>query len=69
MTLSGTTLLGEAAPRDVFVCGPGAYVVLKALASAGRGANKDAYDLFYVLQHYEGGRAEIAESIRRLRGA
>jgi hypothetical protein len=43
-------------------------VVLKALAFAGRGASKDAYDLFYVLQHYEGGLAEIAESIRRLRG-
>lgn len=68
VTLSGTTVLGEAASRDVFVCGPGAYVILKALAFAGRGANKDAYDLFYVLQHYEGGLAEIAESIRRLRG-
>jgi hypothetical protein len=68
VTLSGTTVLGEAASRDVFVCGPGAYVILKALAFAGRGANKDAYDLFYVLQHYEGGLTEIAESIRRLRG-
>ncbi len=45
VTLSGTTVLGEDASRDVFVCGPGAYVVLKALAFAGRGANKDAYDL------------------------
>jgi hypothetical protein len=68
VTLSGTTLLGESASRDVFVCGPGAYVVLKALAFAGRGANKDAYDLFYVLQHYEGGLAEIAASIQQLRG-
>lgn len=68
VTLSGRTVLGENASREVFVCGPGAYVVLKALAFAGRGANKDAYDLFYVLQHYEGGLAEIAESIRRLRG-
>jgi hypothetical protein len=66
VTLSGTTVLGEAASRDVFVCGPGAYVVLKALAFEGRGANKDAYDLYYVLQHYEGGLAAIAVSIRRL---
>lgn len=66
VTLSGTTLLGETASRDVFVCGPGAYVILKALAFAGRGANKDAYDLYYVLQHYEGGLTEIADSIRRL---
>jgi hypothetical protein len=68
VTLSGRTVLGENASREVFVCGPGAYVVLKALAFAGRGANKDAYDLFYVLQHCEGGLAEIAEAIRRLRG-
>ena len=57
----------ERAPsRDVFVCGPGAYVILKALAFDGRGANKDAYDLFYVLQHYEGGLAAIAQLIRPL---
>ncbi len=68
VTLSGRTVLAENASREVFVCGPGAYVALKALAFAGRGANKDAYDLFYVLQHYEGGLAEIAEPIRRLRG-
>ncbi len=68
VTLSGTTLMGEAASQDVFVCGPGAYVILKALAFDGRGANKDAYDLFYVLQHYGGGLAEIAQSIRPLAG-
>jgi len=64
VTLSGTTLLGENASRDVFVCGAGAYVILKALAFDGRGANKDAYDLFYVLQHYEGGLADIAHLVR-----
>jgi hypothetical protein len=68
VTLSGTTLMGETASRDVFVCGPGAYVILKALAFDGRGANKDAYDLFYVLQHYEVGLAAIAHSIRPLAG-
>jgi len=49
---SPRTLHGEEAARDVWVCGPGAFVVLKALAFKGRGENKDAYDLFYVLENY-----------------
>jgi hypothetical protein len=68
VTLSGTTLMGETASRDVLVCGPGAYVILKALAFDGRGANKDAYDLFYILQYYEGGLDAIAQPIRALAG-
>jgi hypothetical protein len=34
------------------VCGPGAYVVLKALAFDRRGENKDAYDLYYLIRNY-----------------
>jgi len=52
VTLSGKTIKGERATRDIWVCGPGAYVVLKALAFNLRGENKDAYDLFYVLRNY-----------------
>jgi hypothetical protein len=48
---SGTTPLGEVAERDVWVCGPGAYIVLKALALKLRGKNKDAYDLYYYRRH------------------
>ena len=43
----------------MWVCGPGAYTVLKALAFDGRGENKDAYDLFYVLQYYGTGIADV----------
>ena len=50
--LSGKTLFGEKASREVWVCGPGGFVVLKALAFRGRGEGKDAYDLFYVLRNY-----------------
>ena len=46
------------------MCGPGAYVVLKALAVVGRGENKDAYDLYYVLRNYGGGVEDVAEAIR-----
>ena len=50
VSLSGLTLSGERATRDIWVCGPGAFTVLKALAFRSRGENKDAYDLAYVWQ-------------------
>ncbi len=46
--LSGTTPSGARATRNIPVCGPGAFTVLKALAFHNRTENKDAYDLFYV---------------------
>lgn len=58
--ISGQTILGEEAERDVWVCGPGAYVVLKALAFRLRGENKDAYDLVYVIRNYADGPEDVA---------
>ena len=52
VSLKGFTLLGEKANRDIWVCGPGAFVVLKALAFDQRGENKDAYDLYFVIRNY-----------------
>ena len=46
--LSGRIPSGAWATRDIPVCGPGAFTVLKALAFGNRAENKDAYDLFYV---------------------
>ena len=46
--LSGPTLSGGQATRNIPLCGPGAFTVLKALAFGNRAENKDAYDLFYV---------------------
>ncbi|MCY4519770.1 MAG: nucleotidyl transferase AbiEii/AbiGii toxin family protein [Caldilineaceae bacterium] len=46
--LSGTTPSGARATRNIPVCSPGAFTVLKALAFHNRTENKDAYDLFYV---------------------
>lgn len=48
--IKGQALLGGFAERDVAVCGPGAFVVLKALAFGSRGQEKDAHDLAYVLE-------------------
>ncbi len=46
--IAGHTLLGERTTRHVWVCGPAAFTVLKALAFRNRGLNKDAYDLTYT---------------------
>ena len=46
--LSGQVAPGAQATRQVPVCGPGAFTVLKALAHRNRRESKDAYDLFYV---------------------
>ena len=64
MVLKGNTPSGAKAKREIAVCGPAAFVVLKALAFRGRGDNKDAYDLFYVLQYHEAGLRGIARTVR-----
>ena len=61
--LRGKTILGERAQRSVWVCGPGAFVVLKALAFDRRGENKDAYDLYYVVRNYGDDSIAIAANI------
>jgi len=67
VTLSGRTIKGERATRDIWVCGAGAYVVLKALAFKLRGENKDAYDLFYVLRNYGESVTDIVERLAPLK--
>ncbi len=63
VSLDGTLPSGSKAKRDIQVCGPGAFTVLKALSMRGRDASKDAYDLDYVLHHWAGGRFDIAARI------
>lgn len=50
--ISGSTLRGGRADRWVQVCGPAAFVVMKALAFRNRGQPKDAYDLDFMLRHF-----------------
>jgi hypothetical protein len=68
VTIAGKTLFGEKATRDFWVCGAGAYVVLKSLAFDGRGENKDAYDLYYVVRNYGSGVSQVADRLRPLVG-
>lgn len=66
ITLDGRTILGEKAHRDIWVCGPGAFVVLKTLAFGSRGQNKDAYDLYYLLRSFGLGADDVAAEVRAL---
>jgi len=63
VVLDGRTSRDEVARREIWVCGPGAFIVLKALAFRMRGENKDAYDLYYVLRHLPAGLADIQARI------
>lgn len=58
------TLQGEQAKRTLPVCGPGAYIVLKALAFGDRGEPKDAYDLIYVIRGTPGAAEAIDAKLR-----
>lgn len=64
VTIVGTTLVGEEATREVPVCGPGAFTVLKAFAFSDRSEPKDAFDLVYVIRCTPGGAAEVAAQLR-----
>jgi hypothetical protein len=66
VTIKGKTLFGEQATREIWVAGAGAYVVLKALAFDGRGENKDAYDLYYVVRNFGSGPADVAAKLNPL---
>jgi hypothetical protein len=66
--IEGRTIFGEKAIREVWVCGPGAFVVLKALAFLGRGENKDAYDLYYLVRNFGAGVEDVAACLRPLLG-
>jgi len=61
--LDGTTIKGEEAQRNIWVCGAGAFVLIKALAFKGRGENKDVYDLTYVLRNYGAGPGDVATQL------
>lgn len=63
LSINGQTPFGEDAKRDIWVCGPGAYIILKALAFDSRGESKDAYDLFYVVRNFGSGYEEVIQHL------
>jgi hypothetical protein len=54
---------GGRAAREIRVCGPAAFTVLKTLAFDKRGKAKDAYDLHYVVRHHQIGAEGIGQRI------
>ncbi len=64
--LTGKTIFGERASRRVWVCGPGAFVALKALAFQARGYDKDAYDLYHVVRNYGRGIGDVASRLSQV---
>jgi hypothetical protein len=66
VALRGRTIHGETANRKVWICGAGAFVILKALAFEARGEYKDAYDLFYVLRNFGRGVEDVITRLRPL---
>jgi len=58
--LTGKTITGEAANRSISVCGPAAFIALKALSFRNRGEAKDAFDLVHVLMGFGLGVEDIA---------
>lgn len=61
--LEGRNLFNDQVKRTVNFAGPAAFIALKAFAYHNRGQRKDAYDLFFVLTHWSGGVADIAERL------
>ena len=61
--LEGITIKGEKACRKVKVCGPGAFIVLKALAFNNRGERKDAYDLYFIIKNYKNGVNDVFDHL------
>lgn len=66
VTLEGRTIRDEQARREITVCGAGAFVAMKAMALRGRGENKDAHDLVYVLRNFGDGPAAVAARLQPL---
>jgi hypothetical protein len=66
VAIEGKTIFGESARRNVWVCGPGAFVVLKGLAFHIRGENKDAYDLYYLVRNYGNRVEDVVAKLRPL---
>ncbi len=66
IAMPGFDCLARWSERTITVCGPGAFVVLKALAHFGRDEPKDAYDLYYLLRYFGDDVGDVAADLRPL---
>lgn len=59
---------GGHSTRKIWVCGPGAFIILKASAFDSRDAPKDAYDLYFVIRNFGAGVKDVHEHLFLLMG-
>jgi hypothetical protein len=62
--ITGKMLSGELTTETVNVCRPVPFVVLKSLSFSDRRESKDAYDLVYIIENFDGGPAKLAKTVR-----
>jgi hypothetical protein len=63
VALEGENLFGDHLERTIGFAGPASFVAMKAFAYHLRGEPKDAYDLVFVLTHWEPGLGDICERL------
>ena len=66
IAMPGYDCIDRWSERTITVCGPGAFVVLKALAHFGRNEPKDAYDLYYLLRYFGDDVGDVVADLRPL---
>lgn len=66
VAITGKDLRGASASRSIWVCGPAAFLILKAFAHERREEPKDAYDIWYLLRYYPGGDKAIVKCFELL---
>ena len=66
IAITGRDLRGANASRSISVCGPAAFLILKAFAHERREEPKDAYDIWYLVRHYPGGDEAIVKCFELL---
>jgi hypothetical protein len=64
--ISGKSIDKKEVVAAAWVCGPGAYTIIKALTYQDRGEPKDAYDLYYVLRNYGDGVGDVVSRLAPL---
>ena len=64
--VDGTTLWGERATRQIYVCNPGSFIILKTMANQIRRKPKDAYDLHFMTRYFGQGIEDVAASLAPL---
>lgn len=62
--IRGTLPDGSKDTQTIKVCGVAPFIVMKAIAMNDRLKPKDAYDIYFVISHYQGGAEAIADKLR-----